>query len=213
MSLIRIVTRRSSLQPVRVLYLANTVPLPPGKVYGCCFLKTWPTLLQGMISRLPPHCHTRNEISKHIGRQFRFYECISRSEPHTLFTVRFLPFLHLHTCCLNGRPRTPASEVSMPFWVTLPSPETHESFCLFLTISLLPSEQSMNEETNVFSSRSFLNKLCTVWFSPIGTGHKHIPNNSVIVWDQLAPGRLDIISFPFITFLNRKPGWALERPY
>lgn len=45
-------------------YLANTVPLPPGKVYGCCFLKTWPTLLQGMISRLPPHCHTRNEISK-----------------------------------------------------------------------------------------------------------------------------------------------------
>lgn len=44
-------------------YLANTVPLPPGKVYGCCFLNTWPTLLQGMISRLPLHCHTRNEIS------------------------------------------------------------------------------------------------------------------------------------------------------
>lgn len=46
------------------------MPLPPGKVYGCCFLKTWPTRLQGMISRLPPHCQTRNEISeKHNSSQ------------------------------------------------------------------------------------------------------------------------------------------------
>lgn len=44
-------------------YLANTVPLPPGNVYGCCLRNTCPTLLQGMISRLPPHCQTRNEIS------------------------------------------------------------------------------------------------------------------------------------------------------
>lgn len=48
-------------------YRAKTVPLPPGKVYGCCFLNTCPTRLQGMISRLPPHCHTRNEISE-VGK-------------------------------------------------------------------------------------------------------------------------------------------------
>lgn len=137
-------------EPVRVLYLANTVPLPPGKVYGCCFLKTWPTLLQGMISRLPPHCHTRNEISKHIGRQLRFYKFISRSEPSTLFTVRFLHFPHLHICCLNRWTYKPASEGSTPFWVTLPSPEKHESFCLFPTISLLHSEQSMRERQMFF---------------------------------------------------------------
>ena len=45
------------------MYLANTFPLPPGKVYGCCFLNTWPTLLQGMISNAPWHCQTRNDIS------------------------------------------------------------------------------------------------------------------------------------------------------
>lgn len=150
MSLIRIVKKCCWFQPVRVLYLANTVPLPPGKVYGCCFLKTWPTLLQGMISRLPPHCHTRNEISEHIRRQSRFYEFISRPQPHTFFTVRFLHFLHLHICCLNGWTYTPASEEPKPLWVTLPSPEKHESFCLFPTISLLHSEPSRRERQMLF---------------------------------------------------------------
>lgn len=55
--------RRYSAEYQLKNYLANTVPLPPGNVYGCCLRNTWPTLLQGMISRLPPHCQTRNEIS------------------------------------------------------------------------------------------------------------------------------------------------------
>lgn len=36
---------------------------PSGKTYGCFFRKTWPTRLQGTISRLPPHIHTLKEIS------------------------------------------------------------------------------------------------------------------------------------------------------
>lgn len=115
-----------------------------------------------------------------------------------------------------------ASEGPVPFWVTLPSPEKHESFCLFPTTSLLHSEQSMRERQMLFFSIMLFPKrdlLCTVWFSPLSTGHKHVPINSVIVWDQLAPGRLHIISFAFITFLKSRPGWALvsqhrlERPY
>lgn len=37
--------------------------LPSGNSYGCRFLKTCPTRLQGRISRLPPHIHTRKESS------------------------------------------------------------------------------------------------------------------------------------------------------
>lgn len=45
-------------------YFWKTFPLPPGKVYGCCFLKTCPTRLHGIISKEPPHCQTRKESSK-----------------------------------------------------------------------------------------------------------------------------------------------------
>jgi len=41
-------------------YLVNTLPLPPGNVYGCCLRNTWPTLLHGIISSRPPHCQTLN---------------------------------------------------------------------------------------------------------------------------------------------------------
>lgn len=61
--------------------------LPSGNTYGCFFLKTWPTLLQGRISRLPPHCHTRNEISAQ----------------NTWDPVRFCPCCHppLNTSCTH----------------------------------------------------------------------------------------------------------------
>ena len=36
---------------------------PLGKLYGCLFLKTWPTREQGKISIDPPHIHVRKEIS------------------------------------------------------------------------------------------------------------------------------------------------------
>ena len=46
-----------------LVFLAKTLPDPPGNVYGCCLRNTWPTRLHGTISSDPPHCHTRNEIS------------------------------------------------------------------------------------------------------------------------------------------------------
>lgn len=45
------------------VFRANIVPEPPGKEYGCCFRKTCPTRLQGTISKRPPHCQVRNDIS------------------------------------------------------------------------------------------------------------------------------------------------------
>ena len=45
------------------MFRAKIVPEPPGKEYGCCFRKTWPTRLQGTISKRPPHCQVRNDIS------------------------------------------------------------------------------------------------------------------------------------------------------
>lgn len=48
---------------VQNTYLMYVLAFPSGKTYGCFFRKTCPTRLQGMISRLPPHIHTRKEIS------------------------------------------------------------------------------------------------------------------------------------------------------
>lgn len=48
---------------VQITYLMYVLAFPSGKTYGCFFRKTCPTRLQGMISRLPPHIHTRKEIS------------------------------------------------------------------------------------------------------------------------------------------------------
>lgn len=47
----------------QITYLMYVLAFPSGKTYGCFFRKTCPTRLQGMISRLPPHIHTRKEIS------------------------------------------------------------------------------------------------------------------------------------------------------
>lgn len=44
-------------------YFIYVLAFPSGKTYGCFFRKTCPTRLQGTISRLPPHIHTRKEIS------------------------------------------------------------------------------------------------------------------------------------------------------
>lgn len=44
-------------------YFIYVLAFPSGKTYGCFFRKTWPTLLQGTISRLPPHIHTLKDIS------------------------------------------------------------------------------------------------------------------------------------------------------
>lgn len=57
--------KNSSINYPSDTYLMYVLALPSGNTYGCFFLKTWPTLLQGRISRLPPHCQTRNEISAH----------------------------------------------------------------------------------------------------------------------------------------------------
>ena len=65
-------------------YFVKMLPLPPGNVYGCCFLKTWPTREQGMISKLPWHCQTRKEISEtEIIKLQQFYA-------HTTFFLRCL---------------------------------------------------------------------------------------------------------------------------
>lgn len=169
-----------------VLHLANTVPLPPGKVYGCCFLKTWPTLLQGMISRLPPHCHTRNEISKkYLENNFKV---------RTSYIIYCQISIYLHICCLNGWMYKLVSQVPMPLWVTMSSQEKREWFCLFSRISLLHLEQSMGERKMFFHCARF-GLLCTMWFSPLSKGHKDFPINSVIFWNQLAPERLNLISF------------------
>lgn len=169
----------------------------------------------------PGFRHTATPETRSLNtseNNYVFYGFVSRPEPHTLFTVRFLHFLCLHGCCLNGRTyktsirRTDAilshSAFSREAWIILFIPHCIQSkawgrdkCCFFVT--LFPK----------------WDLLRTVWFSPLSTGHKHVPINSVIVSDQLAPGRLDIISFPFITFLKRKLRWALvsqhqlERPY
>ena len=44
-------------------YFMYVLAFPSGKTYGCFLRKTWPTRLQGTISRLPPHIHTLKEIS------------------------------------------------------------------------------------------------------------------------------------------------------
>lgn len=44
-------------------YFIYVLAFPSGKTYGCFLRKTWPTRLQGTISRLPPHIHTLKEIS------------------------------------------------------------------------------------------------------------------------------------------------------
>ena len=50
---------------IRQHYISSiALPAPPGNVYGCFFRKTCPTRLHGIISSSPPHCQTRNEISK-----------------------------------------------------------------------------------------------------------------------------------------------------
>ena len=51
--------------PIEYIYISSiALPAPPGNVYGCFFRKTCPTRLHGIISSSPPHCQTRNEISK-----------------------------------------------------------------------------------------------------------------------------------------------------
>ena len=49
--------------PGMCTYFIYVLAFPSGKTYGCFFRKTWPTRLQGTISRLPPHIHTLKEIS------------------------------------------------------------------------------------------------------------------------------------------------------
>lgn len=53
-------------------YFMYVLAFPSGNTYGCFFLKTCPTRLQGMISRLPPHIQTRKEISARHS-QFSHY--------------------------------------------------------------------------------------------------------------------------------------------
>lgn len=51
-------------------YFIYVLAFPSGKTYGCFFRNTWPTRLQGTISRLPPHIHTLKDISarQHASR-------------------------------------------------------------------------------------------------------------------------------------------------
>lgn len=75
--------------------------LPSGKTYGCFFLKTWPTRLQGRISRLPPHCHTRNEISAHTNAHSRpVFSPRHRPAPSHSFS-RWLPAPHQFPVVFN----------------------------------------------------------------------------------------------------------------
>lgn len=143
----------------------------------------------------PGFHHTATPETRSLNTQEDKYVFPNSFQGHTLLRVRVRR--------LNGRTCTPAREVPMPFWVTLP-----ESFCLFPTVSYCIHSRARGRDKCCFfiTLSSNWGLLCTVWFSPLSTDHKHIPITSVIIWDQLAPGWLDVISFPFITFLNRKPG-------
>ena len=63
---------RETRTPTTHTYFIYVLALPSGKIYGCFFRKTWPTRLQGTISRLPPHIHTLKEIS---ARERRPHHC------------------------------------------------------------------------------------------------------------------------------------------
>lgn len=65
---------------------------PWGKVYGCLFLKTWPTREQGSISIDPPHIHVRNDISgqkvtyiREDTWHMRGCVCTYQSSPHPIY--------------------------------------------------------------------------------------------------------------------------------
>ena len=64
----------------------SLLPAPPGKVYGCFLRKTCPTRLHGIISSSPPHCQTRNEISKRYGR----YNLLLKYNNHNVFYLIIL---------------------------------------------------------------------------------------------------------------------------
>lgn len=81
-------------------YLMYVLAFPSGKTYGCFFLKTWPTLLQGRISRLPPHCHTRNEISDRNTNT----ECVNSEPKKSHIWLNFLHFdSFIFICSMSKR--------------------------------------------------------------------------------------------------------------
>lgn len=82
--------------------------LPSGKSYGCRFLNTWPTRLQGRISRLPPHIHTLKESSAGGQGDTEEEEVTSSSPPClsyewfgliSIISIRVLPVHLLHLSC------------------------------------------------------------------------------------------------------------------
>lgn len=92
-----------------------------------------------------------------------FYGFVSRPEPHTLFTVRFLHFLYLHGCCLNGR--TYKTSIRRTDAILSHSAFSREAWIiLFIPHNLPTAFRAKHEgETNVvFSSSSFLNEICCV---------------------------------------------------
>lgn len=96
-----VLRRRAVLLHSWRTYLMYVLALPSGKTYGCFFLKTWPTRLQGRISRLPPHCHTRNEISAHTNAHSRpVFSPRHRPAPSRSFS-RWLPAPHQFPVVFN----------------------------------------------------------------------------------------------------------------
>ena len=75
----------------RFVFLAKILPEPPGNVYGCFLRKTWPTREHGIISKSPPHCHTRKLISKF-------------SPPQTSISMSYSPSSINHCFCILNRP-------------------------------------------------------------------------------------------------------------
>lgn len=167
-----------------VFYLANTVPLPPGKVYGCCFLKTWPTLLQGMISRLPPHCHTRNEISEthtHFGsfcEDFKLHNTRGSTSYMLLmfwycqFSAKSSPaYVVWMSRCINGRLKCRSDS-----W------ELHES-CVYSPQSHHSNQTKATEDRcYVTITTRCLQEVYCVLCAAFPSVHSI---NIVIFWDQL----------------------------
>ena len=85
-------------------YFMYVLAFPSGKTYGCFLRKTWPTRLQGTISRLPPHCHTRNEISAMRNEDTmtdRAPDCSEQQPPQTGYRHLPITIPSKGTCALN----------------------------------------------------------------------------------------------------------------
>lgn len=76
---------------VQNTYLMYVLAFPSGNTYGCFFRKTCPTRLQGMISRLPPHIHTRKEISTRKAASAFCLSVLERARPWCYLSLHPLP--------------------------------------------------------------------------------------------------------------------------